>query len=813
MRRLLFKFWPFGTIILTVLVFFYPVWLQGEIPLPADFVVGTYYPWLDYKWGYPAGVPVKNPITTDVVSFIYPMRTYAIEILKSGNIPLWNPLILSGTPLLANFQSAPFSPTNIFYFFMDNLSAWSLQVATQPLFASIFLYMLLRELGRSKLASVSGGLFFAFAGFSIIWMEWNAHSLVAAFFPLIFLLTIKWLRDGKWIWGSLLSISFALQIFAGYPQIILYELLALIFLIRFFSFDYFDTSTTLSAQYRSAQDQNDSRGISFKKIPGLLFFMGLGIGLAAIQLLPALELIKLSQRGVEDVINVSAFLPWQMIITFVAPDFFGNHSTGNWWGPGDYTLVTTYSGVAVILLAGIGIITGNREKYVKFGCVLILLSLAVAFENPISSWARGSGFLGLQAASAHRALILANLGFAILAAFGIDRLLNGEVKYYQIIRAYYVPWILIAGFGVASFYGLKVSDGNELLTENFQVALRNLILPTALLGISLIILTTIILFKKYRQILTVILIVFAVSELFRFGWKFTPFSGKEIVFPNTPVLEFLQKQKKPFRVTAEDVIPINMMMNFGIETTEGYDAVYPLQYANYLASLNSDKSMVTPQGRYGSVTNYNSSLINVANTKYVLVLLRAENGSPDENGKLPAKFIEEYLKPVFKDKSVLVLENTNNLDRAKMFYEWEVNGDDIKTLNTIVDPAFSYKDTLILSKEPEVVSETGKWNVNYNEIPNQKKLDIITDKAGILFIGDSLYPGWEAFLDGKRVEIIKADYNFMAVPIKDAGKHEIIIKYEPESFGLGKGLSTGSLSVLILLIFSFTIKKWKILNR
>ena len=44
--------WPLFVIILAVSAFFWKVIFRGMVPLPADFVVGVYYPWLDYKWGY-----------------------------------------------------------------------------------------------------------------------------------------------------------------------------------------------------------------------------------------------------------------------------------------------------------------------------------------------------------------------------------------------------------------------------------------------------------------------------------------------------------------------------------------------------------------------------------------------------------------------------------------------------------------------------------------------------------------------------------------------------------------------------------------
>src|SRR3989344_1838676 len=397
MRKFIVRFWPLAAIFMIVAIFFYPVWLQNKIPLPADFVIGTYYPWLDYKWGgYGAGVPVKNPITTDVVSFIFPMQMLSIDLLKQGIIPLWNENILTGTPLLANFQGAPFSPTNILFFLLPKLDAWSLQIIFQPFLAALSTFLLLRQFNLSKTASVFGGLSFAFAGFNIIWMQWNGHALTAAFFPLIFLLVLKWLKEPKLIWGVLFSICFALQIFSGYPQIILYEMLGILVVCLF--------------------------NLNLKKITDLGFFILLGIGLAGIQIIPALELLRLSQRSVEDVLNVSAFLPWQYLITFLAPDYFGNHATMNFWGEGDYTLVTGFSGVVTIFLATVALLGKKRNLNVLLALSFIGLALLISLPNPLSILLKESGLLGLQAASAHRSLVLSNLGFAILAAFGFEML-------------------------------------------------------------------------------------------------------------------------------------------------------------------------------------------------------------------------------------------------------------------------------------------------------------------------------------------------------------------------------------------------------
>ncbi|QQG43524.1 MAG: hypothetical protein HYW45_00705 [Candidatus Daviesbacteria bacterium] len=777
MRRAFNILWPVLTIVVVVAIFFYPVWLQGKIPLPADFVVGVYYPWLDYKWaGFEAGVPVKNPITTDVVSFIFPMQMFAIDQLKNGDIPLWNNLILAGTPLLANFQSAPFSPTNFLYFILPKLSAWNWQIIFQPLLAAVFLYFLLREIGRSKLAAMAGGIFFSFAGFITVWLQWNGHSLVAAFFPAILFLSIKFLFKEK-VWaGFLLPITLCLQIFSGYPQIILYEFLSILLLIIILDFKLL---------------------FNFKKIFSFGFLILIGLGLAGVQLLPGGELLAHSQRSIEIVLNRWAFLPWQLLITFFAPDYFGNHATYNYWGPADYTLTTGFVGVVVGILASLGYLFHFKNKYAQFAFVLSLASLFIALPNPISVAFKEAGLLGLQAASAHRALILFNLGVAILGAFGIDGLLKDKLTLEKIRRALYLPgiillaYLLVTGSVFLFFqYHFLINEESLKFLANLKVALRNLILPTILLTVTGIILWCHYKFGnkgRSKLILVLILIVLAIGELFRFGWKFTPFSSPEIVFPTTSVIEFLRQQKH-YRVMAEDVIPINFLMNYRIETVEGYDAVYPIKYAKFLGVLNSGDTAATPMGRYGSVSNPNSPLLSLVNAKYILALKKDSQGKPDPQGSLPDRFKTPFLKPVFTDKTVAVLENTKVLPRAMMFYDWQVERDEQKILSFLLESDLSKK--LIINTDLDFHPQPGQGTVRIiKDEASQKEIALETNQPGLLFISQVFYPGWKAYVDGELTAPVEADYTFMAVPIKMAGDHWVIIRYEPDSFKKGKMIS------------------------
>src|SRR5262245_39943265 len=46
----------------------------------------------------------RIPAFRDLLGFILPMQAFLGDHLRRGELPLWNPLILIGTPFLANFH-------------------------------------------------------------------------------------------------------------------------------------------------------------------------------------------------------------------------------------------------------------------------------------------------------------------------------------------------------------------------------------------------------------------------------------------------------------------------------------------------------------------------------------------------------------------------------------------------------------------------------------------------------------------------------------------------------------------------------------
>lgn len=754
----LFKFFvPLFFIVIVVCAFFWKVFVFKQVPLPGDFVVGVYYPWLDYKWGSSTGIPVKNPITTDVVSFTYPMQTLAMNLVKNKIWPLWNPYILAGTTLFANFQSAPFAPTRFVYFLFNQVTAWSADVILQFILASLFTYLLLRYWKLSHMASIVGGLVFAFSGYNLIFSEWNGHTLAAAFIPLAILFTDRFLRKQKYWDGFGLSLILALQFFSGYTQTSVYTAIAIgiLWLVRIVG---------------------DKKWIIKTFVLGLFCFFG--IALSAVQIIPSVELIQNSQRVFEPHPFEWTFLPWKKTITFVAPDFFGNHSTGNYWGPQDYTSNTGFVGVIAVTLGILAVLVFLKKREVKFLFLLSITSLVLSFANPISIFIWSKNILGMEANSAHRATVLFCTAIAYLSAYGWDALFLGKSKLLKRIIALFPIYLLILTF---AFFAVFLFRNN--------IGLRNLVFPSLVLfGVTIVMFLP----RKPAKYLLLGLVIF---ELFRFGWKFEPISPAKFTYPTTPVLSFLQTQQKPFRTTGAKVIPSNLRMAYGIESIEGYDTFHPLNMSEFVAAVNSGNIDSLPVGRYGIVDNDTSPLLDLVNTKYYLALKSDEE-----------RFKNKRFKLAFSDKSVDIFESKTSLPRAFMVYDWKVDKpgreNDLTALGEILGKNFPIDKRIILEEDPGLVKNDDlkivpKNSVIYKTYDNQEsEIEVTTDRTGMLFISDTYYPGWHIFVDGVETKIYKADFAFRAIVVTK-GKHNIRMVYQPKSFSDGLKIS---LSTLIFLV-------------
>src|SRR3989344_595635 len=357
-KKFLSKFWPFVLIFIVWMVFSNPYFLRNKAPFPSTYLVNFFSPWNAYP-GFSS--PVKNNAMQDVISQIYPWKTFTIESLKNFQIPLWNPNNFSGNPHLANFQSAVLSPFNFLFFVLPFIDAWSILVLLQPLLASIFMYLFAKSLKVSKAGSLTSSVSFMFCGFITSWMGYATLGYAILFIPFALFCIEKYYVSKKNIFLFLLSLSIPLSFLSGHFQISLY------FLITVLAY----------AIYKFIVDWNIYNTLR------LALFVFFGLLLVMPQVLPSIELYLESFRSS---FFQTAGVPIEYLPSFLAPDFFGNPVTRNTWF-GHYAEWNAYIGVLPLMLAIYSLLRIKKTRTLFF-FIFGLLSLILAINNPISTFAQ-----------------------------------------------------------------------------------------------------------------------------------------------------------------------------------------------------------------------------------------------------------------------------------------------------------------------------------------------------------------------------------------------------------------------------------------
>lgn len=753
---------------LMVFLFFLPHLAAGKIPIAGDALLGLYHPWRDVSYGgFNEGkYQVKNPLVTDPILQTYPWRKVAIDNLKQGKLSLWNPYSFSGQPLLANPQSSPFQIFNVFFLILPFKVAWGLQIILPLLFGAFFMALFLRSLNLSREAVVFGSLMLPISGFFVAWGQWGTVVTSAIWLPLILYTVNQIFIKINPFYFLLLVFAASQSIFSGHIQTSIYVFLASIMFVIFLFL----------------------KSRKFTPVAICLLGVALGIAVSAVQIMPTLEFAKLSARSLDQSYSQGRqdwFLPIQNLIQLFAPDFFGNPTTYNYWGVWNYGEFVSFIGVTATGFAILGILAKRKE--IGFFIFLLVLSLFLALENPISKIPYTQNFPLISSMQPSRIIFLAIFSLCVICAYGFEVFLSSKGK----IKWLFSP-ILILGIIFLLIITSRVFDNIFPLSGQIstaQVAFRNLILP-AFIALALMVIFVARLLNFPKKLIIMAVFLLTAFELFRFANKFLPFTKTELVFPETKTTTFLENQQRPFRVLVTDrrIFGGNTLSVYGVETVQGYDPLYLGDYARLVSSWNEDKPaeagdfnrIITPQ-------NYNSKIADLLNVGYIVTF-----DDISEDGVLK----------VFEEGQTKIFKNENALNRAFFVDEIiKVESKDAE-LARLFDKEADYASVAFTSQiDFPGNQDKNMGNINFESYSDQDfVLRIDSSEQSPLVVSNIYYPGWRAFINGEEVPIYRVNYLLQAI-IVPQGKSLVKFKFLPRLFYNGLYLSSAALIVTILAVF------------
>jgi hypothetical protein len=698
-------------------------------------------------------MPVKNNAMPDVITQIYPWKKFTIDTWKRGEIPLWNPFSFSGTVHAGNYQSAIFSPFTILFFILPFIDAWSVLILLQPLLAGLFMLLFLREINCSDRPSVVGSVGFMFCGFLVTWMAYGTLGYAVLFLPLILWSIAKYLRTSSRIFLFVGILAIASSYFSGHFQISIYVWI-----------------TSLSyLMYETYQSKQWKKGI-------ILFFMlCIGLCISAPQLFLTYDAFQASVRSAD--MQLKEVIPWQYIVTFLSPDFFGNPVTRNDWF-GHYAEWAGYVGVVPFLLSLYAVFFSKHSKKIFFAG-LFFVTLLLAYISPLSIALFQLKIPVLSTSAASRIIVITSFSLCVLGTFGLEQLLIDWKKREWKKRIGFVAGAgIVLGMIWAVVYLLKPFPLEQLL-----VAKRNLILPTVFVAVTSVIMACGFIKKAYIIVIaSTLLILVGCFDSYRYASKWMPFDPREYVYPEVKFITRLQKEIGENRVFGN--IGNEVGSYFNIPLIEGYDAMYQGRYGEFI-NATSNGIVATP-GR--SVVQFDKHGLHALPALQLLGVKYIFHRISDGRNVWAFPFWEygdDQFKSTYRDEQYELLEYKKAYPRVFLVSSYVVKNDPQEIIDTLFQKDFDRRNTLVLEEKPSIEPMEGEGTIE--EMKNTPSTLIVKVKNSVpklLFRSEAFDPGWNVTVDGKNVPLYRADYDFQAVLVP-AGEHVVTFYYWAKSFTYG----------------------------
>jgi hypothetical protein len=723
----------------------------------------------------------------------YACSTYKARELLNGQLPLWNPYVNSGHPFLADVQNSPLYPANLLTILFSapwgySVLALELEAIAHFFLAGAFTYYLGRRLFRQRGAALVTAVVFTFGGYLTSFPPLQLPILeTAVWLPLILLLLdlgvekltgrsqggpgsapSKSRHQGQSTPRGLLycmmgGVVLALAILAGHPQTALY----LVY---------------VAAAWYAFRAWGSDAIIRLPLVVGFLAFVGVGGGLSAIQLLPAVELMRLSIRASAAYQDLASGFALRDLIQIVLPRVAGV------WSPlyvGVFPLTWVLFAWSAWFRRDGTAPCRQWRRSVGFWTVMALLALLLTLGG--ETFLFSFFYLGVPGfdlfRSQERVALVFSLSLAFLTGYGLQRFtaLIGQAQGRRIAYAI-LGRLTLALMAVTGGLTLLLYLGQNLAGSDQGRLLQDTMGLTLFVGLLLAANWLWIFVWTHRPWHTGpalgLLLAVVVFDLFTFHAQTNIQSRRpERQVSSSTLIQALQaaEEDRPFRVHHGGW---HLLGNYGcifeVEDTLGASQLQLASYARFLEQV--------PQERAWEMLN----------VRYVVTWLAQL--------QVPSEVV--YHTTTRQGDDVYLHRLEAELPRAWVAFQTEVASND-QALELLSQPGFDRYGMALLDTpvDPPLPGELGQAQVRFTSLSaGHLSVRVDTPARGILVLSELYYPGWQAWLDGQEVPIRRANTLLRAVEVP-AGTHLVEMRFRPLSVYLGTLLSllTGA------LVLSYTI--------
>ncbi|HOD50464.1 MAG TPA: YfhO family protein [Candidatus Hydrogenedentes bacterium] len=735
----------------------YPVVLQGRVPIP---VAGTLFtpPWEEAR---PSGLEPTGQPSQAAARQYYPWYAFLSDAAERNDSLLWDPVEGCGIPFFASWRSRCLSPFSLPFYFFDVKTGLRLSAFLKVFVAGLCGLVAGRRLGFVPSLSLFIALSFQLSAIFFYWLA-SPLSDTLPWLPLL-LIFVDRLALGRiqyWPCGALVL---AAMLLGGEPEALGGLLIVtMIFII----------ARNLLGQRGGTQ--------LFSSISTYVIAVVVAAALCGVQVLPFYELVRESASLGN--LEPAADLKLTHVAGLFLPHLFGRTP---------YSLASEElcAEARVALLLHVGIIQLSLiplwfalRRYStppqRHRIEALLIASAGAVFLSVLGWTLLADVFPFRRLRPEHLLAAGPLLAAVIAAAAAEEWvsLDAEACKHTLKRLAMILPVVFVGAAIIGALGWQSAKSEQL-----HLAGQALIPAISFLLVALLILVT--LLKPSQRLIGYSLCVLTILQsmaVFHPGNTYPAFMPPETVFPSTDFVAALKES--------------------------GLRAGGSLHLKDWPLTGNLISQTYAPSG----VVLKRHRAFFEASERDPLLLRRTGAGSL-VLAKEDIQGVFAPVRPLLRLSHVLpsgagIFEDLEAKPRAWLAFDWrpvetfnpeQLDGKLPPLVEGPVPPAVEGSDAATATILPESTNAC-------------LQIAIESDKAGVLYLADAWYPGWNAVIDGKPAEIFPVDGLFRGLRVPE-GTSRIEMVYEPRSLVMGAWTSLGAAAVtagfVLYLGFRWLLKR------
>lgn len=721
---------------------------------------------------YPIIFQGKVSVFGDNYSLMIPGKIFIAQNILEGRLPLWNPYLFSGVPLIHDVNQSVLYFTSLIFVLFPPAIATNLSVIIHVILVSLGTYLLIIYLYKDKRAALLGAALMAFST-QVSGSINNLSTLQSVtWFPWIALLGIQVHRGYKQIF--LYGLLVLAQFMAGYPQHVIYAIGFSLLLSLFFHF----------------------RELRLTKFFKIWLITGIWtILVSTLVWLPFTEMLADSTRTKQSLeqAQVGSLKPGMLIKMFL-PYFFDKQSEGIKWGPswsGQPNVLFYLGNFALLLIISSWFDRKHRRREEWFYLGFVFISLVFSLGEYLPGFELIQKMVPLFKFGRYPSMVLivTNLVLAMWAAgaFTKVKLQPPVIKIASFIWAVWISigilLLYLVDHNFAQFWmQLDQLAGGRLSTSIFHTLARDQaiteMIATNLVTAGLFALLSLWAFQKNLKLLAVFFIGLDIIIHTQGMFYFAP---PEIYqFTDTQVFKEKLSSDPQYRTLTRDS---NMPYT---------------DYGTYWQAM-------AVRGAFGDNFVDDQEL----QTYSKLINIR-DSHTPNWNIVHQIPMVHGYATLLPKDYSAIWAKN----DEARINFVDYIDPADPKLRDWsvkyyLVDRLFEIKEEIPFPKLEEqgnftlyelpgakprfrFVDDRAVELKNYTETANQITFSFSNpDKHQELIIANRFDRNWRARLNGRAITI--ENFNGMQKIMIEPGRNELELWFEPRLFFYGLAISSATL--------------------